>query len=90
MIPPKMTSPGEMLLKEFLVPMCITSGDLARHIGKKTKEIENIIENKSKITPEIAWLLSQAFGTSPELWMNLQTNYDLSIHRPKKKIGKLI
>jgi len=33
-----------------------------------------------------AWLFSQAFGTSPHFWLNLQTNYDLSINRPKRQI----
>jgi addiction module HigA family antidote len=47
------------------------------------KQINEIIQEKDKITPEIAWLLAQAFNTTPQFWMNLQTNYDLALNKPK-------
>jgi addiction module HigA family antidote len=48
------------------------------------KQINEIIQEKDKITPEIAWLLAQAFNTTPQFWMNLQTNYDLALNKPKE------
>jgi plasmid maintenance system antidote protein VapI len=41
------------------------------------------------ITPETAWLLSQAFGTTPQLWINLQANYDLAMSKPERKVREL-
>jgi addiction module HigA family antidote len=48
------------------------------------KRVNEIIQEKDKITPEIAWLLAQAFNTTPQFWMNLQTNYDLALNKPKE------
>ncbi|WP_227873342.1 helix-turn-helix transcriptional regulator [Aphanothece sacrum] len=42
------------------------------------------MKGKQEITPETAWLLAQAFKTTPQFWMNLQTNYDLALNRPKE------
>ena len=44
---------------------------------------------KSVSTPETAWLLSQAFGTTPEFWLNLQANHDLAKSRPTRVVRKL-
>jgi plasmid maintenance system antidote protein VapI len=41
------------------------------------------------VTPETAWLLAQAFDTSPEFWISLQTNHDLALNRPSKAIPSL-
>ncbi len=80
----KTTHPGEILLEEFLIPLNLDTKYLAEHIGVSPKKINNIINKKEKITPKMAWLLSYSFGTSPEFWMNLQMNYDLSSERPKR------
>ena len=72
------THPGIILLEEFLQPMNITQETLASYLNISIKQINKIIQEKDKITPEIAWLLAQAFNTTPQFWMNLQTNYDLA------------
>lgn len=79
------THPGEILAEEFLIPMGITQVALAQHIGVPVQRINEIVRGKRGITPETAWLLSQAFGTNPEFWINLQTNYDLARTRPKER-----
>lgn len=71
------THPGEVLQEEFLVPLGLTRVALASHLGISVQRINEIVRGKRGITPETAWLLAQAFGTTPELWANLQTNYDL-------------
>jgi hypothetical protein len=48
-----------------------------------------LVRERRRITPEIAWLLGGALGTTAEFWTNLQSNYDLAISRPKKRIGRL-
>ena len=83
------THPGEILLEEFLVPMGLTQVKLAEHIGVPVQRINEIVRGKRGITPETAWLLSQAFGTTPQLWINLQTNYDLAMNKPERKVRKL-
>jgi addiction module HigA family antidote len=78
------THPGIILLEEFLQPMNITQETLATYLNISIKQINEIIQEKDKITPEIAWLLAQAFDTTPQFWMNLQTNYDLALNKPKE------
>jgi len=78
------THPGIILLEEFLQPMNITQETLATYLNISIKQINEIIKEKDKITPEIAWLLAQAFNTTPQFWMNLQTNYDLALNKPKE------
>jgi len=83
------THPGEILLEEFLKPMGITQVAFAKHINVPLQRINEIIRGKRGVTSETAWLLSQARGTTPELWANLQRNYDLAKSRPQVKIPKL-
>ncbi len=84
------THPGIILLEEFLQPMNVTQVALASHLNIPVQRINEIIRGKRGITPETAWLLSQAFNTTPQFWMNLQTNYDLSINKPKERKEALI
>lgn len=79
------TQPGEILSEEFLIPMGLTQVALAEHLGVLVQRVNEIVRGKRGITPETAWLFSQAFGTTPEFWINLQTNYDLARTRPKEK-----
>ena len=84
------THPGTILLKEFLEPMGLTQKALATHIGIPLQRINEIVKGKRGISPDTAWLLSGAFGTSPEFWLNLQSAYDLSSHRPRSHIPPLV
>ncbi|MBI4596135.1 MAG: HigA family addiction module antidote protein [Candidatus Tectomicrobia bacterium] len=84
------THPGEILRKEFLDPAGITQVALAQHIGVPLQRVNEIIRGKRGITPDTAWLLSQALGTTPQFWMNLQDAYDLTSKRPQRKVERLI
>lgn len=87
----KPTSPGEILLEEFLIPLGKTQKQLADHIKCDYKVINRIINEKSSVTPDIAFRLSQALETSPEFWLNAQMALDLwTIDKHKKKIGSFI
>jgi addiction module HigA family antidote len=83
------THPGEVLQEEFLNELGLTQVKLAEHIGVPVQRINEIIRGKRGITPETAWLLAQAFGTTPEFWVNLQASYDLASARPTRSISKL-
>lgn len=83
------THPGEILLEEFLVPMNVSQVAFASHIGVPTQRVNEIVRGKRGVTPETAWLFAEALGTSPEFWLNLQTNYDLVRFRPKRQVQRL-
>ncbi len=83
------THPGEILLEEFLSPVGITQVQLAEHVGVPVQRVNEIVRGKRGITPETAWLLGQALGTTPQFWLNLQSNYELAITRPRKQVSRL-
>ncbi len=78
--------PGVILSEEFLKPAGITQVELAARVNIPTQHVNEIVRGKRGVTPETAWLFSQAFGTSPQFWLNLQANHDLALNRPKRKI----
>ena len=82
--------PGEILKEEFLAPAGITQSALARHIGIPLQRVNEIIRGKRGVTPETAWLLSQALGTTPQFWMNLQDTFELTSKRPGRSIERLV
>ena len=73
----KPTHPGGILKRHYLEPLSLTITEVADDLGVSRKTISKIINERGAITPEMALRLSKAFSTSAELWMNLQTNYDL-------------
>jgi addiction module HigA family antidote len=83
------THPGIILLEEFLKHLGRSQIEFARHIGIPIQRVNEIIRQKRGVSPESAWLFAQAFGTTPEFWMNLQSQYDLSRNRPVKKVKRL-
>jgi len=83
------THPGEVLREEFLVPLGQTQVALAAHIGVPVQRINELVRGKRCVTPETAWLLSQALDTTPEFWLNLQACHDLAINKPARKVRRL-
>lgn len=83
------THPGEVLEEEFLKALGITQVALAEHIGVSVQRVNELVRGKRGMTPDTAWLLAQAFGTSPEFWLNLQAAYDLSQARPTRAVRRL-
>lgn len=69
--------PGEILLEEFLQPAGISQAEFARRIGWTKARLNELVRGKRGITADSALDLSEALGTSPKLWMNLQATYDL-------------
>jgi len=84
------THPGVILLKEFIEPLGLTQKALAAHIGIPVQRVNEIVRGKRGVTPDTAWLLSEAFSTSPEFWLNLQANHDLSRHKPRQRVQPLV
>ena len=71
------TSPGEMLLEEFLKPLGMTQADLASRIGVSYVRLNEIINGRRGITPSTALRLAKALGTTPDFWLNSQLAVDL-------------
>lgn len=88
-LPHSPTHPGEMLLEEFLKPLNISQVDFAKHLKVSFKRINEIVNGKRAVSPETAWLFSQALGTTPQFWMNLQTTYDLVHHHADHAVKPL-
>ena len=81
--------PGEILLEEFLRPLGLSQTTLARHLGIALVRVNEIVKGKRGVSAETAWLLAQAFGTTPQFWINLQTNYDLAKTRPEHSVARI-
>lgn len=71
--------PGETLAEDFLKPLGISVNALALDLHVPATRISEIVHGRRSITADTALRLSRYFGTSPQFWMNLQTNYDLEV-----------
>ena len=71
------THPGEMLLEEFLKPLGLSQTEASVRMQMTTNRLNEIVKGRRGVTADTAWRLSALLGTSPELWMNLQMNWDL-------------
>ncbi|MBL8635431.1 MAG: HigA family addiction module antidote protein [Myxococcales bacterium] len=71
------TRPGEILEEEFLKPLGLTQSELAKRMNVPIQRVNTIVTGKRAVTAETAIKLSRVLGTSPNFWMNLQTNFDL-------------
>jgi addiction module HigA family antidote len=78
--------PGEILLEDFLKPMEISINKLARDIDVPPGRISTIVNGKRAITADTALRLGIYFNVSPELWLNLQADYELRVARQKSKL----
>jgi len=87
----KPTHPGEMLLEEFLKPLGLTQLSFSKHMGWTYAKVNEIVNGKRGVSPEVALSLADAFSNTPQFWMNLQTQYDLWVatqgHKQKKKVS---
>jgi addiction module HigA family antidote len=66
-----------MLLEEFLNPMGLTQRELAEGIRVPYQRVNELVNGRRGITPATALRLAKFFGTTPDLWMNLQLRWDL-------------
>jgi antitoxin HigA-1 len=84
--------PGEILRELCLEPLGLTITDAATGLGVSRKTLSAILNGRAGISPEMALRLSIAFNTTPESWLNQQTQYDLWVARqasPKMNVQKL-
>ena len=86
----KPTHPGGIIKRHYLVPLSLTISKVAEDMVISRKTLSKIINERGSVTPEMALRLSKAFNTTPELWLNLQMNYDLWNASQKSKGIELI
>lgn len=73
----ELITPGEILLKEFMVPLGISQNRLSRDINVPVGRINDIVHGRRSITANTALRLGKYFGMTAEFWMGLQAEYDL-------------
>lgn len=73
----KPTHPGKIIKEDYLKTLSMTINELASTLAVSRKTLSKIINERGSVTPDMALRLSRAFETTPDLWLNLQKNYDL-------------
>ncbi|CAJ0832368.1 10186_t:CDS:2 [Entrophospora sp. SA101] len=82
--------PGEILREELLKTYQITPQQLAQHLKVEENVIEELIQEKTSLTVDLAYRLYYFFGVSAEYWLNFQRNYDLETYQEKENLKKQI
>lgn len=70
-------TPGEVLREDYVVPLGLKQEHLASALGVHRTTVNEVLNDKRAVTPEMALRLAHAFNTSPEYWLNLQKAVDL-------------
>jgi antitoxin HigA-1 len=79
--------PGRIVRQECIEPLGITVKDAAERLGIQRQTLNNLVNGKAGISPEMSIRLSKAFGSSPEVWLGLQLQYDLA--QASKNAGRI-
>lgn len=75
--------PGEVLRKEFLLPLGLTQYRLAKGLKVPPRRINEIVHGTRAVSADTALRLARFFGTSDRFWLNLQAAYDLDVERDR-------
>jgi addiction module HigA family antidote len=73
----KPSSVGEILTEEFMQPMGLTQGALAKAMGVQRKHVNELCNDRRNVTAPTALILARVFGNSPDFWLNVQRRSDL-------------
>jgi addiction module HigA family antidote len=73
----KPTHPGKIIKEDYLKPLSLTITEMATTLGVSRKTLSKILNERGTVTPDMALRLSRALDTTPDLWLNLQKNYEL-------------
>ena len=81
--------PGEILRCEFMEPLGLSSYRLAKELHVSAPRINDLVRGKRSITADTAMRLSRYFGTSTQLWLNLQNKHDIWVAAKDKSLAKV-
>ena len=78
---------GEILTEEFMQPMGLTQGALAKAMGVQRKHVNELCNDRRNVTAPTALILARVFGNSPDFWLNVQRRIDLweAMHSPRER-----
>lgn len=77
--------PGQVLKGLYLEPLELSVTDAAKGLGVTRKTLSQLINGHQSISPDMALRLSEAFNTTPQLWLNMQQNFDLRLAEKKER-----
>ena len=77
--------PGEILREEFMAPLRLNANKLALALHVPAPSVYDIVKEERGISPEMALRLGYVFGTTPDFWLNLQSEFDLRVVRNEKE-----
>ena len=85
------TTPGEILLEEFLIPMEISQYRLSKDLSIPQTRVSEIVKGNRRITADTAVRLSAYFGNSAKFWLGIQDDYDIENELIEKSVelGKI-
>jgi addiction module HigA family antidote len=83
------THPGHILKEMYLEPLGLSQTEAASNLGVTRKTFSMLLNGHQGISAEMALRLAKAFNTTPELWLNLQRNYDLWNAEQKVKLSQI-
>ena len=81
--------PGQVLKELYLEPLGLSVTTAAKALGVTRKTFSELVNQKSGISISMALRLSKAFNTTPELWLNIQLNYDLSKAKKRMHLSRV-
>ena len=83
----KPASVGEILVEEFMEPMGLSQSALAKAMGVQRKHVNELCNDRRKVTAATALILSRVFGNSADFWLNVQRRSDLweVMHSPRER-----
>ena len=70
--------PGRVVRQECIEPLGLTVTEAAKRLGVRRQTLNNLVNGKGGVSAKMAVRLSKAFGSSPEVWLGLQMEYDLA------------
>ena len=78
---------GEILVQEFMEPMCLTQTVLAKARGVQRKHVNELCNGRRAVTAPTALILARVFGNSPDFWHNVQRRNDIwdAMHSPRER-----
>ena len=79
--------PGRIVRQECIEPLGLTITAAAAALGVTRQALNNLVNGKAGISPEMAIRLSKVFGSSPDVWLSIQMDYDLA--RAEREAGKI-
>jgi antitoxin HigA-1 len=81
--------PGKILKEMYMEPLNLTIGEVSANLGITRKTLSMLLNERQGISAEMALRLSKALGTTPGLWMNMQSDFDLWNAAPRVALAKI-